>query len=136
MNNFLKPSYWFTLQPAQVDGLSAKILFAVLVLVVILGIISKIVASHKKGDPYRKQLEERVGSLLITTGFLGLLFAFFSYERVSLFGARFWYVLLVIGFLVWVFFLARFSYRTIPQMKDEEQKRADHRKYFPPRRKK
>ncbi len=116
--------------------MSAKILFGVFVLLIVLGIISRIVSSHKKGDLHVQRLGERVGNLLTTTGFLGLMFAFFSYERISLFGARFWYVLLVIGFLVWAFFIFRYAYQTVPQMKEEEIKRTEHRKYFPPRKRK
>lgn len=134
--NFFDPSAWFTLAPAQVGGVSGNIVFAAFFLLFVLGIVCRIVASHKVNDRYCRDMGLRIGSLLITMGLLGILFYFFSYERIRLFGSRFWYLLWLIGVLVWTVSLARYAHTVVPSMKHREAERAQRRKYFPPRRKK
>lgn len=134
-NNFLDPSYWFTLRPAEVGGLSGQMIFGFFVLLFVLGIVGRIVSLQKKDDRYIRDLGQRAGTLLITMGLLGVFFFFFSYERIQLFGSRFWYVFWLIGFVVWAFFLIKFARQTIPQMKERETMRAEKQKYFPPRHK-
>lgn len=136
MSSFFQPSAWFTLRPAAIGGLSGNIIFAVLVLLFVLGIVSRIVAGNKVDDRYMRTLGERVGTMLMTMGGLGLLFFFFSYERIQLFGAPFWYLFWAVGLIVWIVFLARFAKKTIPQMRSSEVERIEKRKYLPKRNRK
>lgn len=134
--NFFDPSAWFTLAPAQVGGVSGNIIFAVFLLLFVLGIVCRIVASHKADDRYCRDMGLRIGSLLITMGLLGVLLYFLSYERIRLFGSRFWYLLWLIGLIVWAIYLIRYARKVVPAMKHREIERIERRKYFPPRRKK
>lgn len=133
---FLQPASWFTLRSAEVGGLSGKMIFGFFAALFVIGIVCRMVSSRKTDDRYIRTLGERCGTMLLTMGFLGVLFYFFSFERIRLFGARFWYLLWLIGFATWTFFLARFARKTIPFMKEREQRLAEQRKYFPPRKKK
>lgn len=135
LNNFFDPSYWFTLHPAEVGGLSGNIIFGIFVLLFVLGIIARIVASNKTKDRYVQNFGMRTGSMLITMGIIGIVLYFFSYERVYLLGARFWYVLWLIGLIVWAVFLFRFASKTVPEMRKRDSVRAQYRKYFPRRKK-
>jgi uncharacterized membrane protein len=134
-SNFFDPSYWFTLRPALVGGLSGNILFGIFVLMFVLGIVARIVSSNKTTDRYARDFGHRLGTLLITMGVLGILLYFFSFERIRLFGSRFLYGLWVIGLLVWGFILARFVRRTIPQKRAYDKEREEQRKYLPSRKK-
>lgn len=134
-NNFFNPSFWFTLQPAEVGGVSGNAIFAFFVLMFVLGIVSRIIASQKTDDRHLRELGNRLATLLMTMGLLGILLYFFSYERIRLFGSRFWYLFWVIGLAIWVGFLIRFGRKTIPEMKRQESVREQLRKYFPTRKK-
>jgi uncharacterized membrane protein len=134
-SNFFDFSYWFTLRPAQVGGLSGNILFGIFVLMFVLGIVARIVSSNKTTDRYVRDFGYRIGTLLITMGILGILLYFFSFERIRLFGSRFLYGFWVIGFFVWCFFLVRFARRTIPQKRVHDREREERRKYLPSRKK-
>lgn len=135
-DHLLDASTWFTLRPADITGLSGKIVFGFFVLLFVSGIVSRIVAAHKMSDRYLRQLAESISTLLLTMGFLGLLFYFFSFERIQLFGARFWYVLWLIGLIVWIVFLIHLGFKKIPNLREKEIVREQLRKYFPPRRRK
>lgn len=131
--NLLDPSAWFTLSPAQVGEISGNIVFLVFVLLFVCGIVARIVASHKIDDRHMRELGKRIGSFLVTMGILGAMLYFFSYERIRLFGARFWYVLWLVGFLVWVVYIARYARKTVPKMKEQAIALAQKRRYFPGR---
>jgi hypothetical protein len=135
-NNFLDPSYWFTLQPALVGGTSGKIIFVFFALLFVLGIVARIVSSNRTDDRHIREVIERGATLLVTMGILGAVLYFFSFEQIRLFGSRFWYLFWLIGIIVWGFFLLRFVRRTIPELRAHESLKAEQKKYFPPRRKK
>ncbi len=134
-NNLFDPSFWFTLRPAEVGGISGSLIFGFFLLLFVLGIVSRIVAAQKLDDRYARMLGGRIGTMLVTLGILGVLLYFFSYERIRLFGSRFWYLFWVIGLIVWAGFIVRFAKKTIPELKQKEGIRAQMRKYFPPRKK-
>ena len=135
-DHFLDPATWFTLQSAEVGGLSGKLIFGFFAILFVFGIVCRIVSSHKTEDRYMRSLGERLGMMLLTMGLLGVLFYFFSFERIPLFGARFWYVLWVIGLITWIVFIVRFARVTIPQQRERAQRHAQEQKYIPGRKRK
>ncbi len=130
-NNLFDPSYFFTLRAAEVGGVFGNILFAIFILLFVLGIVARIVASNNRQDRYMRQFGQRVGGYLITMGILGIVLYFFSFERIRLFGSRFLYVCWLVGLIVWGFFLVRFAHKTIPQKREQDRERAEKRKYLP-----
>lgn len=134
MSSFFQPTYWLTLQPPEVDGLAGNVLFGVFVAFLVLGIIGRIVVERRGDDQYKKEIGNRISSLLITMGIIGVILYFFSFEEVQLFGARFWYLLWIIAVLVWGFFLVRFVRRDIPAKREREETLKAQAKYLPHRR--
>ena len=134
-NQLLQPSYWFTLAPAQVDGLSGKIIFGVFALMFVIGIVMKIVSTHRVKDTYLLDIARKVIILLVTMGLIGSVLYFFSYERIRFFGARFWYViwLAVLGY--WIYGIVRFVQQEVPAKREQEQAKEAHKKYFPTKKK-
>lgn len=135
LNNFINPSFWFTLQPAEVGGLVGNSIFVFFLLLCVLGIVARIVSAQKE-DRFMRLLGNRIGTSLITMGFLGVCLYFFSFERIRLFGSRFWYLVWVIGLIVWVIYLVRYAKKTLPEMEAKDFNRTERRKYFPSRKKK
>ncbi len=131
----INPLYWLTTQSANVNGLLGKILFGVFLSLFILGIVSRIVAKHRTEDRYLKLVGQKFGILFVSAGLLGMLLFFFSFEAILFFGARFWYPILFIGFVVWFVNILRFIRREVPSMKARELQSKARSKYMPPRRK-
>ncbi|MBI5369649.1 hypothetical protein HZA85_00435 [Candidatus Uhrbacteria bacterium] len=129
--SFLSPGYWFSLRPALVGGLTGNIIFSAFVILFVLGIVSRIVAKQKSQERFVRDLGARAGSLLATMGLLGVLLYFFSFERIPMLGARFWYLFWVIGAIVWIIFLVRYARVTLPQRQQRDQERAQLRRYLP-----
>ena len=136
IQTFLQPSFWFSLQPAEVGGWIGTSIFVIFLLMGIAGVVARIVAAQKLDDRYMRMMGNRFGTLLITMGMLGVVLYFFSFERIRLFGSRFWYLLWLIGLIVWIVLLVRYMKKNIPAMKEQAEARFEKRKYFPPRKKK
>ena len=132
----IQPSYWLTIDPPQVNGFLGNLVFGAFILCFVIGIVSRIVASNRSQDRYIEQLGQRVGTLFVTMGLLGILLFFFSFERVQLFGARFWYPVWLVGVLVWVYYILRFAKRDIPAMRQRDLNRKSVSKYLPQRKSK
>ncbi len=124
------------MQPAEVGGWFGISLFAFFIFMCVAGIVAHMVAAQKFDDRYLRMVGNRVGNLLITMGALGVGLYFFSFERIQLFGSRIWYLCWLIGLIVWVVFLVRYTKNKIPSMKEQSEARFEKRKYFPSRKKK
>ncbi|MBT5807885.1 hypothetical protein HOI18_01270 [Candidatus Uhrbacteria bacterium] len=135
MTSFFSPSYWLTLSPPQVNGTIGHLVFGFFVLCFVVGIVSRIVASNRTEDKYIEKIGQRIGTLFVTMGLLGVLLFFFSFERVSLFGARFWYPVWLIATGVWAFYIVRFIRRDVPAMRLRDMERKAISKYLPTGRK-
>lgn len=133
MSQFFNPLYWLTMSPPQVEGVLGRVVFGVFLLLFVVGIVARVVASNRTEDPYIQQIGRRAGSLLVTMGILGVLLFFFSFEHIQFFGARFWYPVWVIAFLIWAFFVVRFIKRDIPQMRAHDILRKEQARYLPRR---
>lgn len=131
MSSLFQPSYWLTLQPPEIGGLLGNVVFGVFIAFLVLGIIGRIVVDRKGADRYKKEIGNRISSLLITMGILGVILYFFSFEEIQLFGARFWYPLWIIATLVWMFFLVRFVKRDVPAKRAREESLRAKWKYLP-----
>ena len=131
--NMLNPLYWFSLQPANVDGLLGNLLFGFILLLFLAGVVCRIVIMNKKQDHYVKMIGKRLITLCLTMGFLGVMMYFFSYEGIQLFGARFWYPMWVLGFVVWGTFITRFALKEIPALREKNLRQHAKSKYIPGR---
>ncbi len=131
MSSLLQPMYWLTLQPPEVGGLLGSIVFGFFVAIFILGIIGRMVVDRKGSARYKKEIGNRISTLLVVMGLLGVLLYFFSFEEIQLFGARFWYPVWIVVTAVWVFFLVRYVKRDVPAKRAREQHLREQGKYLP-----
>ena len=136
ITTFLKPTYWFTFDYANVDGTGGKIVFGVFFVLLLIGIFSRIVALHRTEDRYMKEIGQRFSNLLITMSLLGMMFFFFSFERIRFFGGRFWYLFWIIGTAYWLFHLIRYVKKEVPHKRSKDLEHVARMKYMPPRKKK
>jgi len=127
----LSPKYWFDLTPSPLAGLTVKILLGVFLLVFAAGFFFHFAKKGKRFDRFKTRVWQRLCSCGLTMGGLGLVFLFFSYEQIRLFGARFWYVFWLIGLLVWLISIWHNYYRVAPREKKLEEQRRQREKYLP-----
>jgi len=129
----LNPLYWFSFQPAIVDSLFGKFLLGFFLVLFVLGIISRMVLEQRSHDRYVILAGKRLITCLLTMGFIGLILYFFSYENISVFGARFWYVIWVVAFVAWAIVLGKYITREIPALRNKNEREHAKSKYIPGR---
>ena len=135
LNQIFLPSYWFTFNPALVDGIIGNCVFGFFVLLFVLGIVTRIVASQRALDRYLQKVVTQSVTLLITMGLLGVALYFFSFERIRFFGARFWYLLWLVGLVFWVYRIVRHVKDEIPAARQRAHEQKEKQKYFPSKKK-
>lgn len=132
LTNFFKLERFFSLQPAIALAtvyFLLKIFGALLVLALIIKIISKIT----KGDSFSKQLWHKYFVFLLTMSLSGLFLVWFRYERAYFLSARFWLLVWLIGFIVWLFYILKYQFKVMPQARAQLQKTQEFNKYLPKR---
>lgn len=132
----IDPSFWFQLDPNYLSPVFEKGFFALFALMIVLGAIVRIMARKKGTDRFSKDVKMRWGVMLMTMGFLGLVWFFFTYEGVPFFGARFWFLIWLAGVAAWKIFLFRYMKHEVPSMKERAQSHADANKYLPRKKRK
>lgn len=129
--NLLHLDYWFS-QPFTARGLALWLLVGGFLLFIVVGLVFKILSQYQE-NKFKKALLKRSGSLGITMGFLGLMWMFFRQERVAFLAWRFWLLLWAVITAVWGYRLARYALKRIPEIKSEDERRANIEKYLPKR---
>ncbi len=125
-------SYWFTLRPASMQTVTLFIVFGVFGALLVASVVIRILLRRNKITK-RRVVFERVSRLTATMGAIGLVILFFSYEQVRLFGSRFWYVLWVLGTLVWAGCIVHFATRVLPAREAKDAVTKEKAKYLPSR---
>lgn len=97
----------------------------------VVGIVMKIVSTHRVKDAYLLEVVRKGIVLLVTMGLTGSILYFFSYERIRFFGARFWYIVWLAALVYWVYRIVRFVREEVPEKRKIEQAKEAHKKYFP-----
>jgi len=113
-----------------------KVFFVIFVAFLIGGAVVRIVVNHKERDRYVEAIIGRIANLLISMGALGLVWFFFTFEQIPLLGSRFWFLVWLLGLVVWAVYIAIFAYRKVPELRQADHDRKERMKYFPPRKKK
>lgn len=131
----LNPLYWLSMKPANMEGLLGKITFGFFLLLVIVALVCRFLLKQKTRDRYVKLIGSRLMTLCFTMGFLGIILFFFSYEGIQFFGARFWYPIWDIAFLLWVIAIVRFALKDVPAMRAKDVNAYAKAKYMGSRKK-
>lgn len=129
IQNLFHLDYWFS-QPFTARGSTLWLLVGGFLLFIVAGLICKILSQYQESK-FKRLFLKRSGSLGITMGFLGLMWMFFRQERVAFLAWRFWLLLWVVITAIWAYCLARYSLKRIPEIKAEDERRANIEKYLP-----
>lgn len=127
----IHPSFWFDIHPLALTVGSQRVLFFVFGFLLVLGAITRMVASRHQEDRHVTEVFNRLGQMGVTMGMIGLLLFFMSFEEIVFLGARFWYLFWTIGLVVWIGNIVRYVKKTIPAEREAELAEQERRKYLP-----
>src|SRR3989338_987414 len=136
MQNFmdLRPlftlSFWLNVHAPFLTNREGFVFFLILAAVVIAGVIISLSANKRKLGRYVYLTRRKISNLLLSVGIVSLVFFFFMFERVRFFGARFWFLFIFIGAVVWVAFIFRFVKKEIPALKLRDEQRKQQGRYL------
>ena len=124
-------SYWFDLQARELMPAAKIGLLVAFGALIVLGIAAAALAGKKSGDMFWAEGGRRFSAIALWMGALGLLLVAFTHELVYFFGARFWYPLWLLVFLVLIGFLVKFLLVEVPEKKADYEERARIEKWLP-----
>jgi regulator of protease activity HflC (stomatin/prohibitin superfamily) len=135
--NFFSPlidvHFWFDLTPIRMASAFEGMFFGLFALFVIAGAVIRMMVRNRSYEKYRAEMFKRVAGILTTTGVVGLIWFFFTFEEIQFFGARFWFLVIIAGVVVSLVQLKRFMKREVPALQHREQSRSEVNKYLPRR---
>ncbi len=133
MENLIALSFWFDLTPVRLSAVFAIGFLVLFIGLLIAGLVFRIVRKDRR-DKFERLVFQRASVLSLTTGLLGLLWLFLTFEEISIFGARFWFLLLALMFVLLLTRLVRYQRIEVPQLRLLEQSKAEANKYLPRKR--
>lgn len=131
MMNLLSLSFWFQLQPPMFLGWIGTSLLVVFALMTVIGLVLKIYGVKSGLEKYRKRAVQKAGSLLLTMGLAGLMFYFFTYERLPLLSMRIWLIVWLGVVVLWIWSIYQFIKIEIPRVEALRQERERLEKWLP-----
>ncbi|HPN14494.1 MAG TPA: hypothetical protein PLF71_00030 [bacterium] len=131
MMNLLSLSFWFQLQPPMFLGWIGTVLLIVFSLMAVIGLAVKIYGAKSSLEKYRKRAVQKAGSLLLTMGLAGLMFYFFTYERLPILSMRIWLMVWLGVLVLWTWSIYQFIKIEIPRVEALRQEREKLEKWLP-----
>lgn len=129
MKTIFTLNFWFNLKPGTLSPIFLKLLISATVLSLFFAIFLKVMLKFGK-DQLLRPIENKLYTFFFTNFMLGLIWTFLSYENVPLLTARFWYLIWLIGDLVWVYFIIVEAAK-IPEKRKQLSKEQEYKKYIP-----
>lgn len=128
----LNPKFWFSIGWNPLSLPAAEWMAGFFVILLIIGIVLPRAATARPHVPkFERTAWSKVRRPFVVAGLLGLLFTFFAYEQIAIFSARFWFLVIALGFVISEILAVRNLIIEIPQLKEEQEERAAREKYLP-----
>ena len=127
----VRPDFWFASHPTSLMSSSSRVLLLFFTLLLVIGAVVRLVSRKRFTDRYVLEAYGRVGRMLSTMGFLGLVWLFFAVEQVTFLQARYWALVWFIGFIVWVIFIWKYVFQTVPAERERHHQDRERMKYLP-----
>lgn len=131
----LTPTFWFSTTPPPFLPVVDKLILVVMAACVLVGAIAFLIRLQSGRDKLMKQALGRAGTVLVTTGLIGLLLYAFSYERVIYLSMRIWWLPLIAWFLWEAWKMYRFVFVKIPEIQKLQAERDQFEKWLPKKKK-
>ncbi len=133
MSPIFDPAFWFLLTPNALSPLFEQIFFIGFSLLIVAGAIAHIIARNKKKDKELTKVFKWIGQMFYSMGIIGIVWFFFTFELIYFFGARFWFLIWVAGFIAWTIYIIYYAKWQIPKLREERAAKSQHNEYLPRR---
>lgn len=131
MGNLLKLSYWFDPLPGPWLNEYLKIIYAFFGLLVVAGLVAWLLAGKNKADRLIMRFWSKVQHFALTIGLVGLVLVLIRQERIYFLSMPLWLLLLVLGAIVWAYYIFRYITRVVPERRKEIEAKKLKEKYLP-----
>lgn len=133
MLNIFDLTFWFDMTPVRMGGLFNSGFFVLFAGLIISATVARIAKRNAEVDKAMKHFLENFAGKAMTWGIVGLFWLFFSFEEISFFGSRFWFLFWAVG----VAYAARKLYihwkKEMPEERLRRTMNAAQNKYIPRR---
>ena len=126
---FITLKYWFNLNPGSLIPWAHKGLILFIILLFGASIYIKYCNKNKTLNLPKLTLN-KLSSFFITNGIIGLVLLFLTYERISFFSSRFWFLFWGAGIVFYLYHLDK-KIKCNKQKKEQYKKEAEKKKYIP-----
>lgn len=133
MLNIIDPGFWFDLTPVRMGSLFTGGFFVLFAGLIIAGSVARITKRNAEIDKPMKRLLENAAGKATTWGTLGLLWLFLSFEEISFFGSRFWFLFWAAGCGYAVYKLYIHAKKEVPEERLRRAMNSSQNKYLPRR---
>ncbi|MFZ2681593.1 MAG: hypothetical protein WAZ14_00620 [Patescibacteria group bacterium] len=133
MDNIFSLQFWFDLTPVRLSTTFEIGFFIIFALAIIAGLSFRIMRKSRK-DKFERRALERMTGMSVFTGIAGLFWLFLATEEISIFGARFWFLIIMLILAVSIGRLVYFQRTQVPALRLQEQSKSEANKYLPRRR--
>lgn len=94
-------------------------------------VIFRVLIKIKKQNPPLVKIFKKFQKMLSTMALIGFMLLFLGYEQIYLLGAHFWFLVWLLGFLVWLGFIIYHMVAKLPKEKSELEQKKKFEKYLP-----
>jgi Na+/glutamate symporter len=129
MNTLLSLSFWLKLRPGLLSPFVFRGLIVFLTALLAGIIIFHLLKQQKTAGLYRK-IWVSLGNFCLGNFIIGLFLLFFAFEQLPFLAMRLWFLLWIIGMILWLLFIIK-QMSKIPDIKKEKAEKDEFQKYIP-----
>ncbi|NMB48190.1 hypothetical protein GYA13_01940 [Candidatus Kuenenbacteria bacterium] len=130
MRNLLTFSYWFNISPEPWLESSYRFLILVFGIMVIIGLLAGLFIKKNDSDNLKRKFWDKIQSLFLLIGFLGLGLVFCRQEEIGFLSMPFLLLLLGVWALIWAYKIFRYAVKIMPERREEQRKKEEKQKYL------
>jgi hypothetical protein len=127
MNNFFNSQFWFSQRPGLFVPIFRNFLIGLIAFFIITDITSFVLKTKKK---FLSKLWLKIFNFSLANAIIAAFLLFFNYELIPFLSARFWFILWVLGMIIWIVFIVLYA-KKLPAKKKEIEQEREYKKYIP-----
>ncbi|MFA6428518.1 MAG: hypothetical protein WCW02_03155 [Candidatus Buchananbacteria bacterium] len=127
--------YWFSVQPEALSARGQLCLKSLLIAGLVILIASIIYTNWKKRDRIWAKVAGKLAYWSGTLTFFAALLYWFDYEQATILSMRAWWLVWLVGAVVWLSVIIKYCLQEVPKQKSNLQQQTEINKYLPRRKK-
>lgn len=122
--------FWFRTRPLPFYPSTLNFLLFLFAGFIVIAIFFKIL-NKKDKDILRRRVWRKLWTCFLTIGIVGEILNFFAWSRAVYLGMRFWYLVLLVVFVVWLVLIIIYAVKKLPKQRQEFKRKDEFEKYLP-----